>query len=132
MSSAALPFTPRSSARLSRRRPSLSCSSSSRPPRIPPPPTAFSSAPARPRTVMPASPSVERGAATALRLAASVLLTLFGLLLATFLIARVVPIDPVLAVVGDRASAETYQRVRIALGLHQPLYVPFLRHVGLG
>jgi peptide/nickel transport system permease protein len=68
---------------------------------------------------------------TALRLAASVLLTLFGLLLATFLIARVVPIDPVLAVVGDRASAETYQRVRSELGLDQPLYVQFWRYLAL-
>jgi peptide/nickel transport system permease protein len=67
----------------------------------------------------------------ALRLAASVLLTLFGLLLATFLIARVVPIDPVLAVVGDRASAETYQHVRSELGLDQPLYVQFWRYLAL-
>jgi peptide/nickel transport system permease protein len=67
----------------------------------------------------------------ALRLAASVLLTLLGLLLATFLIARVVPIDPVLAVVGDRASAETYQRVRLELGLDQPLYVQFWRYIVL-
>jgi len=80
---------------------------------------------------MPASPSIERGAMAALRLAASVLLTLFGLLLATFLIARVVPIDPVLAVVGDRASADTYQRVRVELGLDQPLYVQFWRYVVL-
>jgi peptide/nickel transport system permease protein len=65
----------------------------------------------------------------ALRLAAAILLTLFGLLLATFLIARVVPIDPVLAVVGDRASAETYQRVRGELGLDQPLYVQFWRYL---
>jgi peptide/nickel transport system permease protein len=78
---------------------------------------------------MPASPSVDRTATAALRLAASVLLTLFGLLLATFLIARVVPIDPVLAVVGDRASAETYQRARIELGLDQPLYVQFWRYI---
>jgi len=78
---------------------------------------------------MPASPSVERGAAAALRLAVSVALTLLGLLLATFIIARVVPIDPVLAVVGDRASAETYQRVRLALGLDQPLYVQFWRYL---
>ena len=78
---------------------------------------------------MPASPGVERSAAGVLRLAVSVLFTLFGLLLATFLIARVVPIDPVLAVVGDRASAETYQRVRIELGLDQPLYVQFWRYI---
>lgn len=71
------------------------------------------------------------GITTVLRLAASVLLTLFGLLLATFLIARVVPIDPVLAVVGDRASAETYQRVRGELGLDQPLYVQFWRYLVL-
>ena len=59
---------------------------------------------------------------------AQILLTLLGLLLATFLIARVVPIDPVLAVVGDRASAETYQRVRSELGLDQPLAVQFYRY----
>lgn len=78
---------------------------------------------------MPASPRSERPVAAALRLAASVLLTLMGLLLATFLIARVMPIDPVLAVVGDRASAETYQRARLALGLDQPLYVQFWRYL---
>ena len=44
-----------------------------------------------------------------LTLVAKAGLTLFGLLLVTFLIARVVPIDPVLAVVGDRASPETYR-----------------------
>lgn len=70
-------------------------------------------------------------ATAALRLGAQILLTLFGLLLATFLIARVVPIDPVLAVVGDRASAEVYQRVRLELGLDQPLWVQFYRYVSL-
>ena len=80
---------------------------------------------------MPASPSIEHRLRPALRLVLTVLLTLFGLLLATFLIARVVPIDPVLAVVGDRASAETYERVRRELGLDQPLYVQFYRYVVL-
>lgn len=55
----------------------------------------------------------------------SVALTFLGLLLVTFLIARVVPIDPVLAVVGDRASAEVYERARIELGLDRPLYEQF-------
>lgn len=64
----------------------------------------------------------------ALRLLLQIALTLFGLLLATFVIARVVPIDPVLAVVGDRASAEVYQRVRSELGLDQPLAVQFWRY----
>jgi peptide/nickel transport system permease protein len=70
-----------------------------------------------------------RRAVAALRVLAQLLLTLFGLLLATFLIARVVPIDPVLAVVGDRASSETYARVKSELGLDRPLYVQFYRYV---
>jgi peptide/nickel transport system permease protein len=56
----------------------------------------------------------------------SVALTFLGLLLVTFVIGRVVPIDPVLAAVGDRAPAEVYERVRVELGLHLPLYQQFL------
>ncbi|WP_345775686.1 ABC transporter permease [Hoeflea sp. BAL378] len=51
--------------------------------------------------------------------------TLFGLLLVTFLIGRVVPVDPVLSVVGDRASPSTYDRVYLELGLDRPLYEQF-------
>ncbi len=58
-------------------------------------------------------------------LLASVALTLLGLLLVTFLIGRVVPIDPVLAAVGDRANAETYERMRQELGLDLPLWQQF-------
>ena len=65
-----------------------------------------------------------------LTLAAKAGLTLFGLLLVTFLIARVVPIDPVLAVVGDRASPETYARVRAEMGLDRPVAVQFGRYAG--
>lgn len=79
---------------------------------------------------MPASPNIRR-AGGALRLVGAVAFSLLGLLLATFLIARVVPIDPVLAVVGDRASAETYARARSALGLDQPLWVQFYRYVAM-
>lgn len=53
-------------------------------------------------------------------------ITFLGLLLITFLIGRVVPIDPVLAIVGDKASAEVYQRVYLELGLDQPLWKQFL------
>jgi peptide/nickel transport system permease protein len=63
-------------------------------------------------------------------LIASVALTFLGLLFVTFLIGRVVPIDPVLAAVGDRAPAEVYERVRIELGLHLPLYQQFLIYIG--
>lgn len=55
----------------------------------------------------------------------SVALTFLGLLLVTFFIGRVVPIDPVLAAVGDRAPAEVYQRVKVELGLDLPLYRQF-------
>jgi peptide/nickel transport system permease protein len=65
-----------------------------------------------------------------LGLVASVALTLLGLLLVTFLIGRVMPVDPVLAAVGDRASAAVYEQVRIELGLHLPLWQQFLIYVG--
>ncbi len=55
----------------------------------------------------------------------SVLMTLLGLLLVTFLIGRVVPVDPVLAMVGDRASASVYEKARIELGLNRPLLEQF-------
>ncbi|PID77654.1 MAG: peptide ABC transporter permease [Deltaproteobacteria bacterium] len=56
--------------------------------------------------------------------------TFFGLLLVTFLIGRVIPIDPVLSVVGDKASSEVYERARIAMGLHLPLYQQFFIYLG--
>ena len=40
-----------------------------------------------------------------------VVITLFGLLLLTFTIGRVMPIDPVLAIVGPDADQSTYQQV---------------------
>jgi peptide/nickel transport system permease protein len=55
--------------------------------------------------------------------------TLLGLLLVTFFIGRVVPIDPVLAVVGERATTAQYEAARIALGLDQPIWVQFAIYV---
>ena len=55
-------------------------------------------------------------------------LTICGLLLVTFLIGRVMPIDPVIAIVGDRAPADVYERVRLELGLDRPLYEQFFRY----
>lgn len=54
--------------------------------------------------------------------------TLAGLLLVTFLIGRVVPIDPVLAVVGDRAPPDVYEKARKELGLDLPLYHQFYNY----
>src|SRR4051812_15900456 len=47
--------------------------------------------------------------------------TLLGLLAVTFFIGRVMPIDPVLAIVGDRAPPQVYERARHELGLDLPL-----------
>lgn len=59
------------------------------------------------------------------QMAGTLAVTLLGLLFVTFLIGRMVPVDPVLAVVGDRASQSTYDRVYKELGLDQPLVTQF-------
>lgn len=60
----------------------------------------------------------------------TVAITMFGLLLVTFLIARVIPIDPVLAVVGDNARPDVYERARLDLGLDKPLWQQFAIYIG--
>ena len=52
-------------------------------------------------------------------------LTYLGLLAVTFFIGRVIPVDPVLAIVGDRAPEHVVARVREELGLNKPLYAQF-------
>lgn len=52
-------------------------------------------------------------------------LTLFGLILVTFLIGRVMPIDPVIAIAGDHAPPDVIAAVRAQLGLDRPLLVQF-------
>ncbi len=59
----------------------------------------------------------------------SVSLTFLGLTCVTFFIGRVIPIDPVLAIVGDKASQATYNRVRIEIGLDKPIYVQYWRYL---
>lgn len=63
------------------------------------------------------------------RLAVTLVVTLLGLLMVTFVIGRVVPIDPVLAAVGDRASESTYHKVYLQLGLDKPIWEQFLIYV---
>lgn len=60
----------------------------------------------------------------------AIALTFLGLLAITFFIGRVVPIDPVLAVVGDRAPRAVYEAARIEMGLDRPLLVQFFHYVG--
>ena len=56
----------------------------------------------------------------------SLLATFLGLLLITFVIGRLMPIDPVLAAVGDRASQATYNQVKAQMGLDLPIWHQFL------
>ena len=71
---------------------------------------------------------VRAGKATA-NFAVVVALTFLGLLAVTFFIGRVIPVDPALAIVGDRAPEHVVQRVREELGLNLPVYQQFGRYV---
>lgn len=67
-----------------------------------------------------------RQAATLL---ASLALTFVGLTAVTFFIGRLTKIDPVLAVVGDKASKEVYDQTFLALGLDKPLIVQYVLYL---
>ncbi|MCA1443873.1 ABC transporter permease [Ensifer sp. IC4062] len=62
---------------------------------------------------------------SALQFIVVVATTYLGLLAVTFFIGRVIPIDPVLAVLGDRAPSHVVERTREAMGLNLPLYQQF-------
>lgn len=70
-------------------------------------------------------PSRFRHARVVLRELITLAVTIIGLLAVTFFIARVMPVDPVLTVVGDNARPEVYERVRREMGLDHPLLVQF-------
>lgn len=55
--------------------------------------------------------------------------TYLGLLAVTFFIGRVVPIDPVLAILGDRAPTHVVERVRQEMGFNLPLYQQFFIYI---
>lgn len=59
----------------------------------------------------------------------TVALTLLGLLLITFALSALSPVDRVLQIVGDHASQSTYTQVRHQLGLDQPLPVQFWHYL---
>ncbi len=73
-----------------------------------------------------------RGGGNAVAIAAAIgrflviaVTTYLGLLAVTFFIGRVIPIDPVLAVLGDRAPADVVERTRREMGLDLPLIEQF-------
>lgn len=61
--------------------------------------------------------------------------TLVGLAAVTFIIGRFLPTDPVLAAIGDHATAELYDQTRLAMGLDKPILLQFwtyLTHLAEG
>jgi peptide/nickel transport system permease protein len=71
------------------------------------------------------SAGLKRHAWRASRFLVVIMMTYLGLLAVTFFIGRVMPIDPVLAIVGDRAPEHVVERVREEMGLNKPLYAQF-------
>ncbi|WP_312239580.1 ABC transporter permease [Pantoea sp.] len=59
----------------------------------------------------------------------SIACTLLGLAALTFFIGRLLPIDPVVAIIGDNASQEAYDKMFHQLGLDQPLWQQFIDYV---
>ncbi|MBI1172966.1 ABC transporter permease subunit [bacterium] len=55
----------------------------------------------------------------------SLIITFLGLLAVTFVIARIVPTDPVMAILGERATAEQIATERTKLGLDDPMWMQF-------
>lgn len=60
----------------------------------------------------------------------TIAVTLLGLLLLTFFIGRLMPADPVRAIVGEDATRETYEQVYRSLGLDRPLWEQFVYYLG--
>ena len=73
--------------------------------------------------------SSRSGAFKTARLLLSLAVTMLGLLMITFVIGRVMPIDPVLSVVGELASNEVYEATRKAMGLDQPIIIQFFNYI---
>ena len=62
--------------------------------------------------------------------AISVALTLLGLIFVTFAVGRLIPIDPVVAAIGEKAPQEAYDKMFKELGLDRPVYEQFFTYVG--
>ena len=62
--------------------------------------------------------------------AVTLLITFIGLLAVTFIISRVVPIDPVMSILGERASEAQILEARLRLGLDEPMWKQFGLYVG--
>lgn len=83
-----------------------------------------------PTLASPASrPGFRRGLRKTGTTVVTTLVTLLGLLVVTFSLGRVLPADPVLKIVGDRASQAQYDKVYKELRLDRPLAEQFMSYV---
>lgn len=76
------------------------------------------------------SPRLRRLTRSATLTVLSVAVTLLGLVMLTFFIGRMLPLDPVIKIVGENATQEAYDQVYRQLGLDKPLTVQFLNYLG--
>ncbi len=60
----------------------------------------------------------------------TLLVTFIGLLAVTFVISRVVPIDPVTSILGERATQAQIDDTRTKLGLDEPMWYQFAIYIG--
>lgn len=58
----------------------------------------------------------------------TIAVTLLGLIALTFFIGRIIPIDPVLSIVGEKATQDAYDRVFLELGLDKPVWEQFANY----
>ncbi|WP_455481682.1 ABC transporter permease [Bartonella sp. B35(2025)] len=64
-----------------------------------------------------------------LRLLISVFITLLGLVTITFFIGRILPLDPILSILGENVSQEAYDAMFYKLGFDQPLIVQYWNYL---
>ncbi len=76
-----------------------------------------------------ATSSLQRPLKAILNVLLTLVLTFIGLTAVTFTIGRVMPSDPVLAVIGDRAPQSAYDRVYLEMGLDRPIYEQYGRYL---
>jgi peptide/nickel transport system permease protein len=59
----------------------------------------------------------------------TLIITLVGIMVVTFFISLVVPLDPLASIAGPQAPQETVDRLRTLYGFDQPVYVQFGRYM---
>jgi peptide/nickel transport system permease protein len=65
-----------------------------------------------------------------LRRIVSLIPVLLGVSIVVFALIRLIPGDPVIVMLGERARPEDIERVRAELGFDQPIYIQYLQWVG--